>query len=178
MLPARGCSSPRFVKEYSEPLANGHPVPTYMSHRQYQVINRPTPYIHTYREEHPLSQLVVCFEQRVETPTGNSSSQSAERQRTEAYINISFDNGSWSGSEGSNSRRKGTPGVYGVTADIGINLSGVVGDRGISGTALSASNASVNQRWKVNAVHSATHNEPSDIHSPDLCRDSQASPGS
>ena len=54
-----------------------------------------------------------------------------------AYIDISFDNGNWSGSEGSSGRRKGTPAVYGVTADIGINLSGVVGDSGVSGTALS-----------------------------------------
>ena len=117
-----------------------------MSHRQHQVVNRTAPYIHTYRKEYPLGQLVVCLEQRAESPRSKGSSQSAKRQKTEAYIDISFDNGSWSGSEGSNGRRKGTPGVYGVTADIGINLSGVVGDSGISGTALRASNASVNQR--------------------------------
>ena len=78
MLPARGCSSPIFGKECSEPPVNGHVVPTYMSHRQHQVIKRPTPYIHTYREEHPLGQLIVCLEQRVETPTNNGSSQSTE----------------------------------------------------------------------------------------------------
>lgn len=63
-----------------------------------------------------------------------------------AYSDISFDNGNWSGSEGLNGRRKGTPAVYGVTADMGTNLCGVVGDSGVSGTALRVSNASVNHR--------------------------------
>ena len=65
---------------------------------------------------------------------------------TEAYSDISFDNGNWSGSDRLNGRRKGTPAVYGVTADIGINPSGAAGDNRVSGTALRASNASVNHR--------------------------------
>jgi hypothetical protein len=45
-----------------------------MSHRQHQVVNRTTSYIHTDREEHPLRQLFICLEQRVESTTRNGSS--------------------------------------------------------------------------------------------------------
>ena len=70
--------------------------------------------------------------------------RSQERRSPTAYINISFDIGDWSGSEGSNGRRKSTPAVYGVTADIGVNFSGVVSDSEVSRTAMRTSNASVN----------------------------------
>ena len=51
-----------------------------MSHRQHQMVNRTTPYIHTYREEHPLGQLFVCLEQRIETAKGKVSLQLVRKQ--------------------------------------------------------------------------------------------------
>ena len=95
MLPAQGYSSPGFVKvECSEPAIRKPGMTTYMSHRQHQVVDCATPYIRTYREEHPLGQLFVRLEQGIETPASNSSSQSAERRSFVAYIDISLDNGS------------------------------------------------------------------------------------
>lgn len=153
-------------------------MPPYMSHGHHQVVNRTTPYIHTHRKEHPLGQLFVRLEQGIETTKGNGSSQRV-RRRTNTHSDISLDNGNWSGSEWSNGRKKGTPAVYGVTADIGINLcGGVFGDIGTSGTALMASNASVNQRWGMWWFVQLQKNERYDVHSPNLCRDFQASPDS
>ena len=60
--------------------------------------------------------------------------------------------------EGSSGRRKGPHVVYGVTTDIGVNLSGAVGNSGVSVTALKASNAPVNQRCDADKMHTATYN--------------------
>jgi hypothetical protein len=54
---------------------------TYMSHGQYQMVNCTTPYIHTYRKEHPLGQLLVCLEQRIETTKGKASSQLVRKKK-------------------------------------------------------------------------------------------------
>ena len=108
------------------------------------MVDRTTPYIHTYRKEHPLSQLLIRLEQRIKPARKPGFFTIGGNKRNGTHSDISFDNGSWTGSEGSNGRRKGTPAVYGVTADIGVNLCGVVGDSGVSGTALRTSNASVN----------------------------------
>ena len=89
-----------------------------------------------------------------------------------AHVDISFGNGNRSGSEGLSGRRKSTPAVYGATAGIGVNLSGAVGESGVSGTALRTSDAAM-QIWFVQL-----HITRFDVHSPNFCRDSQASQGS
>ena len=52
-----------------------------------------------------------------------------------------------------------TPAVCVVTADIGVNFSGVVGDSGVSETALRTSNVSVNQCWDADKVRTAAYSE-------------------
>jgi hypothetical protein len=63
MPPVQGYSSPKFARWEINGIsgAGNTCVYTYVSHRQHQVVNRTTPYIHTYCKEDPLGQLLVCL---------------------------------------------------------------------------------------------------------------------